>query len=1361
MTYTALHVHTEYSLLDGAIRIKDLFKRAKELGISSVGVAEHGSMAGTIRKYKLAKEAGVKLIIGMEVYFVNDIAKKDKKESRSHLLLMAKDYGGYKNLIKLSSIASCDGFYYKPRLDKKIIRQYSEGLVCSTACLKNDIAQAIIKDDQQKARELISDYISIFGKDNFFLEVAHHGIPEEQKIADAYFKFAEEFGIRVVFGGDAHYLRREHESVHGVVLSLQSGKTLNDPKRFKFSGSEYHLLSEEESRKFYPDHPEIFDNANIIADMCNVDFEFGKYEFPDFTVPEGHTPESYLKELCYVGFKEKYGDDQAAKKRLDYELSVINKMGFAEYFLIVQDVIAGVSKNEGISTAGRGCFTGDTMISLLDGREVSLKELSENENNFEVYSCEKDGTVVRGIGSNARKTGVVDKICVVKIDNGKEIRCTLDHRFLMRNGKYIEAKDLIIGSSLMPLYRSMEARGRYLRFYMSGYEAYWDNKIGEWMYVHHIDGLPEKGYVYHHINCNKRDNRVSNLQYITSGEHSSLHNKIRWQDSEYRRRQGSIGNLALNNEEMVKKTIVRNKSVEHRIKVSIGKKRFYENNPEKKRELIDRINSSEELRRGRADRARGFAKSEKYRNMLRIRNKDPGFRKKVSIGRKKYYQTERGVAEKASISKRMKGHFNHKVSEINIINGKFDVYDIEVKKYENFALSAGVFVHNSCAGSVAGFCLGIHQMEPIRYNLLFERFLNPDRVSLPDIDTDFADRDGAIRYVKDKYGSDKVAVIGTYGTLACKLAIKDVARAYGVPFDEVNDLTRNLEYGISFQEAINNPLVVAFFEKYKGIREAVEIIEDIKKFAGKHASGICWGKLPITEYVPVRKVEDEIVTQYDMEELEAIGLVKFDFLGLDTMDIIRNVLKMIGKDDGWLRSIPLDDKETYDMLASGDSRCVFQFSSGGMIDVLKKVKPICFNDIVAIVSLYRPGSMDYVDVYARRKNGEEKVVYDHINLEPILKDTYGVVVYQEQLMALVRVLAGFSMAQSDTLRRGIGKKKIELIQSLKNHFSSGCKKHSGMDDSQINDMWDKILKFSNYSFNKSHGCSYAISSYRTAYLRRHYPVEFMTAMINSTLGDADKQGVYLSEARRMGIRILPPDINISGSGFVVDQGSIRFGIGGIKNVSGVSLNIIMANRPYKSYIDFVDKVDVSKVNRRIQRHLIESGCFDASGVNRNQLLAGYLEIVPKDKGDYKQTTLFGGEMGMDYRYPKRHEPTLIEKVKMEKESMGISASGDMMDLYPDLIDADIPKNLNSGRVRVFGIVKSVKKVFTKKDNREMCFMKLGNRAGDIDVVVFPNQYSVYAGAFYEDNGIVVDGNLQQDGSLILDNVDIIKPSGGV
>jgi len=1411
--FVNLHNHTEYSLLDGAIKIKELFKRAKELGASAIGISDHGHLGGTIKKYKLAKEAGIKLIIGCEIYLVRDMKERDNKtEKRFHLVLYAKNNTGYKNLMKIVSEAAVNGFYYKPRIDKENLKKYSEGIICTSACLQNDVAQEILAGNIDKARELIKGYIEMFGKDNYFLEVANHNIPEEKILAEEYFKLAKEFDIRVIFGNDAHYLYESHSISHATLLCIQSSKTVTDPNRFKFDGCNHHLLSEEEARKLFPNNQEVFDNTVVLADMCNVKLELGKPVFPDFPLPEGYTHESYLKELCYIGLKGKYIENyEEAKKRLDYELGVINKMGYAEYFLIVADVIKEVGKIEGIQTAGRGCFIGDTKVSLLDGKEITMKELCEKypDKEFEVYSCLTDGEIVRGTGRNPRVTGYVDKLCRVMLDNGETIGCTSDHRFMLRNGKYCEARDLVTGVSLMPLYRQdSEFSGKS----RAGYETYFDNKNGGWNYTHYIGQNMKRGYVMHHVNFTKRDNRSCNLHRMAWRDHGILHSSM-------------------------------NKSPEQIALVKEGRKKYYKMNPDRANDLNLRILSDSNLWKERSDRISKLNKSEKKRAETIARNKDLGFRKKVSDGRKKFFISEAGSKERENISRRFKGRviffseetkkklsaslsrrltgktweetfgednalemkrkmsirqknkipyqagkkwdelygiekanemrqnlrrlragtFNHKVISVEIINldSKIPVYDIEVDAYHNFALSAGVFVHNSAGGSVAGYCLGMHQAEPIANGLLFERFLNPDRVSLPDIDTDFANRDIAIDYVKKKYGQDKVAVIGTYGTLACKLAVKDAARAHGVPYEEANAVTK-LFISDKLDENIAIPEVKDFFGKYPQLLEIAPVLQDLIKFQGTHASGVTIGLQPTVEYSPVRLSEGQIVTQYDMDEIEAVGLVKMDFLGLDTMNIEYNILKMIGKDDEWLRQIPMDDTATYEMLQKGDAVGVFQMEHGGMIDATKKVKPTEFNDIVAIISLYRPGSMDYVDVYANRKNGIEEVEYDHAKLEPILRSTYGVLIYQEQLMHLVRELAGFTMPQADLLRRGVGKKKIEVIKSLESTFREGCKKHSNMDDGKISMIWEKILKFADYSFNKSHAWVYGLSSYRTAYLKCHYPVEYMTAVINSFISDNDKVVQYIGEARKMGIKILPPDINISGGQFVADNGAIRFGLGGIKNVAGVSQESIISNRPYKSFVDFMNKVDISKANRRVQKHLIEAGCFDFTGVNRHSMLAGYVDIVPQEKGKERQLTLFGTS-NMEYQFPKRQEPTLLEKIRMEQDAMGISASGNIIDLYPEAEDYQMPDELYDGQqVTAFFMITEIKKVYTKKDQSEMAFITIDNKKGSFEAVVFPRLWAEKFKNIVEGNGVVLLLRYQEEkSSFITNDVKKIEPRDNI
>lgn len=1016
--YTPLHIHTECSMFDGSTKVEELFKRLNELGIKSIAITEHGNLAGSIRKYKLAKKYGIKLIIGVEAYLVDDINIKEKDVKRYHVVLMARSDEGYKNLVRLMSIAATDGFYYKACIDKNLLKKYSEGLIITSACLQNDVAQAVLSGNIDLAKDRIQSYIDIVGKENYFLEVADHNIPEEKVLAAEYFKIAKEMGIKVVLGVDAHYLLEEQKEAHSVMICIMTKNSMSNPARFQFHGSNYHLLSFSEVSKLYPDHPEILENTNYLADMCNVNIELGKPIFPDFKAPDGMTNDEYFDKLIQEGLDRKYKDEQLkakAAKQIEYEKSVIKKMGYIDYFLIVEDIVRETNKRQGISGCGRG-----------------------------------------------------------------------------------------------------------------------------------------------------------------------------------------------------------------------------------------------------------------------------------SIG-----------------------------------------------------------------GSIIGFCLDIHQIEPISNGLFFERFLNPDRVSLPDIDIDFSDRDGAIAYVEEKYGKDKVALIGTFGTLTGRSVIKDVSRVYDIPFDEVNEVTKNMMSDNISEELVSNSVFSEYTKKYPKVIDSARILEGVIKHKGVHASGVVWGKEAISEYIPIGKSDNQIVTQYDMHEVEDVGLVKFDFLGLETMNVIKHTLDLIKKDDQWLRSIPMDDEATYKMMQLGKTRFCFQLDGEGMIKTVKSIKPTNFNDISVIIALYRPGSMDYVDIYARRKNGES-FEYEHPVMEEVLKSEYGVLIFQESLMQICVKLCGFTAARADTMRKIVGKKLRDKMLEMEKEFKDGAIKHSGVSQHFIDGFWEKVVKFADYSFNKSHSSEYALSSYRTVYLKCNFPVEYMTSVVNSKIGKIEDVAEVLKECSSMGIKVLPPNINKSEKKFTVDNGAIRFGIEGIKNVSDINIVSIMQNRPYKSFVDFINKVDTSKINKRVQRFLIQSGCFDELGVNRHMLLAGYPDIEPRKSSNERQLTLFGTDASEQYNYPVRQVPTTIEKMRLEKEAMGIAASGNVMDLFPAYIGFKMPKDLKSGRMRFFCVVESVKKVFTKKDQREMCFMKVATEDSKYDVVVFPNQYSVFWNMLIEDNGLLMEGTLK-DGSIIFDGAEVLEP----
>ncbi len=1036
MGFTHLHLHTEYSFLDGAIKIAELFKKIKELGQNSVAITEHGNMHAMVQKYKLAKKEGIKLIFGAEVYLCENIKNKDSQ--RYHLVLLAENENGLNNLIKIVSIANTDGFYYRPRVDKNILRQYSSGIIATSACIAGDIQVNIINGKYEKAKNIALEYVDIFGKDNFFLELHNHGIKEEIIANEGMLKIAKETGIKIIVANDAHYLNSDDQYAHEILLCIQTKGKIKDPDHFQFEGNGFYVKSEQEMHDLFPNNPEFITNTQLIADRCNVELDLGNTYFPEFNVESKRSYDDEIKYLCYIGFNEKYGgaeNEKQAKERLEYELSVIQKMGFSAYFLIVADFIRAAKK-----------------------------------------------------------------FCQV----------------------------------------------------------------------------------------------------------------------------------------------------------------------------------------------------------------GPG--------------------------------------------------------------------RGSGAGSIVAYLMGITQLEPLSLNLLFERFLNPERISLPDFDVDFGDRDKVLEYVKDKYGRDKVALIGTYGTMMAKAVLKDVARVLDISFDIANDMTKYVNEK-SIQDSLDikdengkhiNVELLQYKEKFPKLFEIAQRLEGTVRQPGIHACGVVWGPLNITDYVPVFKKDDNIVTQMDKNEVEERGLVKFDFLGLETLNIIQKTLEFIGKDSGWMENIPLDDSCVYKMLEIGNSCGVFQLESAGMQKTLKLVKPNCFDDIIAIVALYRPGPMQYLEVYANRKFGKEKVSYPHETAQEILEPTYGIMVYQEQVMQLAQKLAGFTMGEADVLRKAIGKKKLDLMQKMEGQFKDGCMNVAHMEKSVIDRLWDDIVKFASYSFNKSHAAAYALISYRTAYLKYYFPLEFYTALISSTINDPEKMAFYLQKARDDGINITPPHINKSEKFFSFSKnsskseiGDIIFGLEGVKNVGDSAVETIIENRPYESYQDFINKVDLGKVNKRVCKHLIMCGAFDnlKFNQNRNKLLKTF-EDIKKEEDSIKQKSLdsFFSNVKKNVNDNVKDDlddgPSLSEILKYETDILGLPVSGHLLDQYKASSHSGfdrIDRIHDDREFNIFVIVKNFKKIMTK-NGENMGFLDVEDRHGYANVVIFPSVFNEINFDIKENMPLMIEGK-KQDESLIAQKIN--------
>jgi DNA polymerase-3 subunit alpha len=1028
-SFVHLHLHTQFSLLDGANQIEPLVKQIKSFGQPAVAMTDHGNMFGAIEFYRKAKEAGVKPIVGCEAYMapgsrLNKDSSQLAHNDYYHLILLARNLTGYQNLIKLVSKAYLEGFYYKPRMDKEILKEHHEGLIALSGCLSGEIPYLIGQKDMDGAMAVAGEFQEIFGKDHFYLEVQANGL-DHQRVANAgLIEIHKKLGIPLAGTNDCHYLKKEDSRPHELMLCLQTGKTISDPNRMKFDTDQLYVKSTDEIAPAFAEFPGAVSNTCRIADHCDLELALNKTYLPQYTVPEGYTRESYVEHLALEGLKarltERPSQIPAAmyEQRLREELVVICSMGFAGYFLIVWDII----------------------------------------------------------------------------------------RF---------------------------ARSR---------------------------GIP------------------------------------------------------------------------------------------------------------------------------------------VGPGR------------------------------------------------------------GSAAGSLVAYALRITDLDPLVYTLLFERFLNPERVSLPDIDMDFCmDRRGeVINYVVDKYGSDHVAQIITFGTLGAKAAIRDVGRVLEMPYAEADKVAKLVpnQLNITLQQALDTePRLRELVETDAKVRELMTVaqsLEGLARHASTHAAGVVISDGPLTDHVPLYKgANDEIVTQYSMGDVEKIGLVKFDFLGLKTLTMIRRAETLINEGRPQepplaVDRIPFDDPKTFALLSSGKTTGIFQLESSGMRDLLTGFKPDRFEDIIAIIALYRPGPMDLIPDFIKRKQGKVPITYETPELEPILKDTYGVIVYQEQVMAIANKVAGFSLGQADILRRAMGKKKPEEMEKLRVKFLDGAKKNK-IPEKKAEKLYELIQKFAGYGFNKSHAAAYAVVCYQTGYLKAHYPTEFMAALMTSDMGNQDKIVGYFTECRDLGIKVLGPDINASQKNFAVVEGAIRFGLAAIKNVGEGAVESVLdvrsAGGPFTSFFDFCRRVDLHKVNKRMLEGLIKAGAFDSMGAKRSQLMAVLDQAVEdgaaaQRERELGQTSIFGEELhGRDATSHATNPPLppipewdQAQRLKYERELTGFYITAHPLARYEATIHALATATtaglteLSDGKeVKLCGIIAGVKSMLTKKGDR-MAYLTLEDLQGTVEIIVFPDLF---------------------------------------
>ena len=1071
--FVHLHVHSEFSLLDGANRIKDLPVRAKELGMKAMAITDHGVMFGVIDFYKACMANGIKPIIGCEVY-VAPRKRTDKDPNidarYNHLILLAKDNEGYKNLTKLVSIGFTEGFYYKPRIDKEVLEKYHEGLICCSACLAGEIPQAILKGDMEEAEKVAMWFKNIFGED-YYLEIQNNGINEQVLVNQKLVELSHKLDIPLVATNDSHYLKKEDAYNHEILLCIQTGKKITDDDRMRFETDELYIKSPEEMSDYFSGVPEAIENTVKIADKCNVTFEFGHTILPNYDVPAEYTTHyDYLKKLCDDGIKNRYGENPSQEiiDRENYELEVIKKMGYVDYFLIV------------------------------------------------------------------------------------------------------------------------------------------------WDYIHYA-------------------------------------------------------------------------------------------------------------------------------------------------------------------------------------------------KTQNIPVGPG---RGSGAGSIVAYAIEITDIDPIKYGLIFERFLNPERISMPDFDVDFCyeRRQEVIDYVGRKYGQDHVSQIITFGTMSARMVIRDVARVLDVPYANADKLAKMIpnEIHITIKKALEqNKELSDEYENNPETKRLLDIamaLEGMPRQASTHACGIVITKDPVVTYVPLYERDGVVSTQYIMTTLEELGLLKMDFLGLRTLTVIQDTIDLVKKDKGIDVEFDknMNDPKVFKQWQEGTSMGIFQFESQGMTNFMKELKSDCLEDIIAGVSLYRPGPMDQIPRYIANKKDPEHAVYTHPSLKPILKVTYGCMVYQEQVMQIVRDLAGYSLGRADLVRRAMGKKKLDVMAKEREIFINGqvdengnvivpgCVRN-GIDEVSANKIFDEMAEFAKYAFNKSHAACYAVVAYRTAYLKTYYPNEFMAAMLNSFLGNLDKIPEYIDECRKLNIDILKPDINKSFTKFTVDDGKIRFGLGSIKNVGIAAVDAIVQNREkggeYKSFTDFCERMEGEAVNKKCIESLIKAGAFDNFAETRSTLMASFEDILDTISGmskkniqgqvsmfDFGKTEESNDMEKLKYNYTTLKEYTDQELLSMEKEMLGIYISGHPLEKYREQIAKQA--NINTLQIREFeqisqaemenpelldnrgqfkllqdgqfvkfaGIITSIKKKYTK-NNKIMAFATLEDLYGSIEVIIFENCYLQCSNELIDENIVLVEGRL--------------------
>ena len=1425
MDFTHLHVHSHYSLLDGLSKIDELIDYAKNLGMDALALTDHANLYGAVEFYKKAKAKNIKPIIGAELYLAHGsrFSKDPKVDSvRYHLTLLVKNKIGYQNLSRLITQSHLEGFYYRPRVDRELLTQYHEGLICLSGCFLGEISRQIQLGRLEKAEEAAFFYKKLFGE-NFYIEIQPHA-PE---LHGSLKSIAEKFNIPLVATQDSHYLKKEDAPIHEVLLAIQTNNRVTSEEKSNYANLDLSLKSAEEMKEIFQNTPEAIENTQQIAQSCNFEFELNKTLLPKYKTPENGNGNgvNYLKKIVYQQFYKKFTDqDKEAKERLDYELSIIEKTGFSDYFLIVQDFVSW-AKNHGIVVGpGRGCFLPDTKILLKDGRQKNIQDIKAGERIITAFGNKRKVKKILSYDIDEKIATIKSKMPVF------DLKLTKDHKVLIARHKMCSvksAKSVICKPSCnRPCKKNL-----WKKYKLEWIQAQ-DIKKNNFLLYPIVKHKQIKEIKFDTLNFNDLDTRLkgdNKYVWYEVGSNRLIQKKIKryikldekfarllgfyisegWVRTRRKYREATIGFGFHQNEktyiEEVRKLLKQIFGLDSSLKFHKTKKscqvnaysrivaklleRFCGKGSQNKHIPYQIFESSDEIAislltslfkgdGSRKDTMRVSLDSTSLDLVSQVKMLLAKLTIMSSIKIRKHKGTKEKDSYKLTISGKQLFKFNKLFKEFQIPIKKqkfyrndtfiwrnyiwFPVKEISFKKYKGKVhdltiekdvsyVANEISVHNSAAGSLVSYVLGITGVNPLDHDLFFERFLNPERIQMPDIDIDFAhDRRAEILgYLKEKYGEDRVAQIITFGTMAARAAVRDAGRALGFPYSFVDHIARLIpfepnqdKFGSQLEQHLKN--VDELRKEYennqdiKKIIDAARRLEGVARHASVHAAGVIVTPEPIANYMPLQRSpqdESNVITQYEMYSVEDLGLLKIDLLGLKNLTIIESALRLI-KEKGInlkIEEIPLDDKKAFELIHRGETIGVFQFEGSGMTRWLVAMKANRFEDLVAMVALFRPGPMELIPNYISRKHGKEPIVYLHPKLEPILKNTYGVIVYQEQLLKIARDLAGFSIGEADILRKAVGKKIKALLDEQAEKFISGVEKHIGS-RTLGEKLWKLAEPFARYGFNKSHSVCYALIGYQTAYLKAHFPIEFMTSLLNNGAQDVEAIAVLANECRRMKIEVLAPDINKSYINFTPEENNVRFGLNAIKNIGANIANLIVEERfrggLFKNLEDFLSRINHRDLNKKSLESLIKGGALDVFQTERKTLLANLDEILKimnlyKKSATNAQSSLFGQTPPLTLKLQKVDPASTEEKMLWEKELLGLFLTEHPLNNKKynggrqngAVSIAKTLQNKEGGMAHIIGLVSKITRI-TAKNGQPMLFAKIEDLNDNIEILVF-------------------------------------------